>query len=198
MKLVTRFTLFALLFVVGLPAVSEAGPPLICHPFQTSGSELLPWGSGVGWNTPDQKYDVRRLPADTLRLLSPDTPILARMENMRRAVIYAARDARVADELLAAVAARITDTPDPHALFDAGYLIESLKQAAHLHGRTVTTLDGYAMVTKALLVGGSHPEMEFAAALMTEGAKSQSHLRRARAAARADSLLAKNIVKLGW
>ncbi|HUE86311.1 MAG TPA: hypothetical protein VMO26_09560 [Vicinamibacterales bacterium] len=198
MKHVTRFKLFTAALVIALPTISEAGPPLICHPFQTSGAELLPWGTGPGWNTPDNGYDVQRLTADTLRLLTPDAPVLARMENLRRAVIYAARDQRVADQLLAAVAGRITDTPHPIALFDAGYLIESFKQAAHMHGRKVTTADGYAMVRKALLVGGSNAEMEFAAALMTSGATSAAHLQRARAAASAQSLLARNITNLGW
>ena len=196
MKHVTRIKLFAAALVVALPMISEAGPPLICHPFQTSGAELLPWGAGPGWNTPDHGYDVQRLTADTLRLLSADAPVLARMENLRRAVIYAARDKRVADQLLAAVTARVTETPNPVALFDAGYLIESFEQAAHIYGWKVTTADGYAMVKAALQVGGSHAEMEFAAALMTSGAASAAHLRKARASAQ--PLLARNITNLGW
>ena len=198
MTYITRIKLFALVLVFVVPSLSEAGPPLICHPFQTSGSELLPWGAGPGWNTPDQRYDVQRLTADTLRLLTPNAPVLARMENLRRAVIYAARDQRVADQLLAAVVARVTDQPNPMALFDAGYAIESFKQAAHLHGRNVTTADGYAMVRKALLVGGDSPEIEFAAALMTSGTASAAHLQRARSATAAESLLARNISNLGW
>lgn len=196
MKQFTWIKLFAAALVIALPAISEAGPPLICHPFQTAGAELLPWGQGPGWNTPDHGYDVQRLPEDTLRLLTVDAPILTRMEIMRRAVIYAAKDARVADRLLAEVAARVTDAPNPIALFDAGYLIESFKQAAHMYGRKVTTADGYAMVKKALLVGGSNSEMEFAAALMTSGPTSAAHLERARASAQ--SLLARNITNIGW
>ena len=199
MKHLTRIKLLAAAAVIFvLPTLAEAGPPLICHPFQTAGSELLPWGTGPGWNTPDHRYDVQRLTADTLRVMTSDAPVLARMENLRRAVIYATRDRQVADQLLAAVAARVTDTPNPIALFDAGYLIESFKQAAHMNGRTVTTADGYAMVKKALLVGGSNPEMEFAAALMTSGSTSAAHLQRARAATPAESLLARNITNVGW
>ena len=198
MKPIARIKLLAAALVIVLPSISEAGPPLICHPFQTTGSELLPWGTGPGWNTPDHGYDVQRLTADTLRLLTPDAPVLARMENLRRAVIYAARDQRVAEQLLAAVAARVTDVANPVALFDAGYLIESFKQAAHMYSRRVTTADGYSMVKKALLVGGSHAEMEFAAALMTSGSTSAAHLQRARAATAAESLLARNIANVGW
>ncbi len=196
MKHNTRLKFLAAALVIALPTISEAGPPLICHPFQTSGAELLRWGSGPGWNTPDPGYDVQRLTADTLQLLSADAPVLARMENLRRAVIYAARDRRVADELLAAVTARVTDTPTPITLFDAGYLIESFKQASHIFGQKVTTADGYAMVKRALLDGGGSAEMEFAAALMTSGATSAAHLQKARASA--PPLLARNITNLGW
>ena len=96
------------------------------------------------------------------------------------------------------MAARVTDAPNPVALFDAGYLIESFKQAAHMFERSITSADGYAMVKKALLVGGSNAEMEFAAALMTSGSTSAAHLQRARAATPAQSLLARNITNLGW
>ena len=125
----------AVLFV--LPGTAEAGPPLICHPFDAGSSAVLPWGSGPSWNTPDRSYDVRRLTADTLRLLSPDTPILARMENLRRATIYASQDGESPKSSLAAVVARTTSaTPgakNPIALFDAGYLIESYRQATHIY-----------------------------------------------------------------
>ena len=124
--------------VLALPRISEAGPPLICHPFATGTESVLSWGTGSGWNTPDRRYDVQRLTADVLQLLSPKAPILARMENIRRATIYAGQDPRIANELLAAVLARAVaasagTAPDPLALFDAGYLLESYKQAAHLH-----------------------------------------------------------------
>lgn len=150
------------------------------------------------WNTPDHRYDVQRLTEDTLRLLSADAPVLSRMEVMRRAVIYAAKDARVADQLLAAVVARTAGAgeTDPLVQFDAGYLIESYKQVSHLHGRSSTTADGYARVKRALQMSGGHAEMEFAAALMTTGALSTAHLQRARSSA--ESLLARNITNLGW
>ena len=63
-------------------------------------------------------------------MLTPDAPILTRMENMRRATIYAMRDPVIAHELLKAVTARaLATTTDGRAWFDAGYLIESYKQA---------------------------------------------------------------------
>ena len=185
--------------LLALPAMAEAGPPLICHPFQTASGHLLQWGSGPGWNTPDQRYDVRRLTAETLALLDADAPVLSRMENMRRAVIYATKDRRVAEELLQAVRDRAAQPGAGRlALFDAGYLIESYKQATHLFGRTLTAEDGYALVTQALEMGRPDGEMEFAAALMTQGTRSSAHLQRARTLASAESPLARNITQLEW
>lgn len=208
--------LLTLAITLVLPRLAEAGPPLICHPFDPGGQAALPWGSGPGWNTPHGRYDVQGLTADTLRLLTRDAPVLARMENLRRATIYAAQDSRVANELLSAVLARalssvVAGAPDPHALFDAGYLIESYKQAAHLHRYSMLapaaaarwTLrsepggNGYAMVVRALALTGGSADMEFAASLMTEGVASTAHRRRAEAAAARGSLLARNLQAVG-
>jgi hypothetical protein len=203
----------ALAALVAVPSISEAGPPLICHPFATAGEAVLPWGSGPNWNNPDRRYDVQRLTADVLRLLTPNAPILARMENIRRATIYAGQDSRVANELLSAVLARAlasasNGSPDAHALFDAGYLLETYKQAAHLHRYNMLgdagdrwTLrnepggDGYAMVMRASTLLRNSAEMEFAASLMKEGAASAEHRRRAAASAKAGSLLAQNLIR---
>src|SRR5262245_23476440 len=86
---------------LGLAAVAFAGPPLICHPFTTGlGAPLLPWAEGTNnWHLPDRGYDRANLVADTLRLLSADAPILDRMENMRRAAIYADERPAMAAEL---------------------------------------------------------------------------------------------------
>jgi hypothetical protein len=203
----------AVALVLALPGVTEAGPPLICHPFQTGAAPVLQWGDGSSWNTPDPRYDVQRLTSDTLALLASGAPVLARMENLRRATIYAARDANVAGELLSAVLARAfsstgTERPDANALFDAGYLLEAYKQAAGIHGPNGGMLggdghrrallnkgagDGYLIVTRAMALGGGNPEMEFAASLMKSGALSEEHRRRAAAGAPAGSLLARNL-----
>jgi hypothetical protein len=178
--------------------MSEAGPPLLCHPFQTGSSPLLPWGDGSGWNTPATSYDVRQLPDDLLRLLSPDAPVLTRMENVRRAVIYAWDDPRLVDRLIAALTARTSSTTGREqalALFDAGYLLETYRQGAHRHHRTDIP-DGYGMVVRAITALNGNPEMEFAASLMTQGERAESHARRARAGASTESLLAKNIEAL--
>jgi hypothetical protein len=197
-----RMLRHALLFAAALlvsSSAAEAGPPLICHPFQTSSSALLPWGSGPGWNTPDTRYDLQRLIPDTLAILDTETAVLTRMENMRRAVIYATRDRRVAERLLTEVVARAT-APNAGRLarFDAGYLIESYRQATHLFGQQMTTQDGYQMVLRAIAMGMPNPEMEFAAALMTSGQRSAAHLERVRQAAGREPLLAENLTRMGW
>jgi hypothetical protein len=205
---------FALAVLVGAAGAAEAGPPLICHAFDAGKASLLPWANGQGWNTPDRSYDVQRLTSDTMGLLSQEMPVLARMENLRRATIYAAQDKRVAAELLTAVlgkalTAAARDRKDALAWFDAGYLIESYRQASHIYKwdmlsgservawnlRTEPGLDGYSFVSKALQLSGSQPEMEYAASLMKEGPTSAEHRRRAVTGATAGSLLAKNLAK---
>jgi hypothetical protein len=207
----TRRTFVALGLLLTLAGAAEAGPPLICHAFDAGAAPLLPWGQGQGWDSPDRSYDVQRLTADTMRLLSADAPILARMENLRRATIYAARDRQVAAQLMTAIVARTetgTGSPDALAWFDAGYLVESYRQASHIYKwdmlspaeRAKWSLrtepsgsDGYALVRKAIAMIGTSPEMEFAASLMKEGSASAEHRRRAMAGAKAGSLLAKNL-----
>lgn len=206
-------TLLALGVLVTVAGAAEAGPPLICHAFDAGSAPLLPWGKGQSWDSPDASYDVTRLTADTLRLLSPDAPILARMENMRRATIYAARNRAAAGELMSAVMKRAqaaAGSNDPLAWFDAGYLVESYRQASHIYKwdmltkveRTKWTLrdepngvDGYALVQKAITMAGSSAEMEFAASLMKDGPAAAEHRRRAVAGAKAGSLLAKNLAQ---
>ena len=71
-----RTTATALLAaVLTVPAVVEAGPPAICHQFQTGGAPSLPWAEGSGWRRPMPGYDLSRLteaPASRLRRLLRD------------------------------------------------------------------------------------------------------------------------------
>ena len=207
--LTRSFVALAVLFVFTTPAL--AGPPLICHPFDTGGGKLISWGPGPSWNSPLATYDLKNLVADTTSLLTTDAPVLTRMENMRRATIYAMRDSAIAHDLLKTVIARaLAATGDARALFDAGYLIESYKQAAHLRQDRRPELrrwaavdetirvDGYGWVKKALAMTGTSAEMEFAASLMTSDPVSSSHRAKALAAAGKGSLVARNIAKLGF
>ena len=207
----TRQHLFAAviaLLVAASPAI--AGPPLICHPFVTDGGTLIAWGNGPGWNSPDHSYDIRKLVADTTAALTPEAPVLARMENLRRATIYAMRDPVIAEQLLRALMARaLSTTSDGGAWFDAGYLIEAYRQGTHLRGDrkaasaawaavdATIRVDGYGFVKKAIAMRGANAEMEFAASLMTQGAVADAH--RARAAkAGPGSLVVRNLAKLAY
>lgn len=210
LKLVAGIAVF-----VAMSGTAWAGPPLICHPFNAGTAVLLPWGHGSGWNSPDRSYDVQRLTADTLRLLTPGTPVLARMEVMRRATIYAGQDRKVAAALLKAVTDRARSaapaSKDPMPWFDAGYLIETYRQFQSVAGfnmlagaepllaefRTAHAgVEGYGFVLRALQLGGQNAEMEFAASLMHHGTVAAEHRRRAAAGAAAGSLLAKNLANI--
>jgi hypothetical protein len=200
---------FAVVAAVLFVSPAIAGPPLICHPFVTESGKLIAWGNGNGWNAPDHSYDIKKLVADTTATLTPDAPVLTRMENLRRATIYAMRDAAVADQLLKALLNRaLSTTNDGSAWFDAGYLVEAYRQGEHLRAdrrnaaawRAVDEtirVDGYGFVKKAIAMVGPSAEMEFAASLMTQGAVADAH--RARAAkAGPGSLVARNIAKLAY
>lgn len=196
-------TLFVSLVVLA-PAVAQAGPPLICFPMSIGDSRSLAWGSGNGWNTPRQDYDRTRLTADTLALLGAETRVLAHMETLRRAAIYASTDAATAKALFEALrgrAANATDKKaDPLAQFDLGYAVEAYRQTRHLPDSLFSagpTEDGYALVRQALTARGSDPEMEYAAALMTcdraQRGLSDKHLQIALSGAREGSDLARTI-----
>jgi hypothetical protein len=199
----------AVLFIAS-PAL--AGPPLICHPFETGGGRLIAWGTGPGWNTPDRAYDIKKLVADTNAVLTTDSPILTRMENLRRATIYAMRDPQVAQALLKSVTSRaLSTTTGSLAWFDAGYLIESYKQAVAIRDRGNADLrpwaevdetikvDGYNWVKKAMAMAASpSAEMEFAASLMTQGSLANAHRAKALAAAPKNSLIARNIAAMAY
>ena len=186
-----------------------AGPPLICHPFLTESGTLIAWGTGSGWNTPDHSYDIKNLVADTTAALTPEAPVLTRMENLRRATIYAMRDGAVADQLLRALMNRaLSATNNGSAWFDVGYLVEAYRQGEHLRSDRKNAMawasvdatirvDGYGFVKKAIAQLGPSAEMEFAASLMTQGAVAETH--RARAAkAGPGSLVAKNLSRLAY
>ena len=100
-----------LIAALGVVSTASAGPPLICHTFVTdAGARLLPWAASRDWHAPDPSYDAAGLIEDTLGLLSADAPILERMENLRRATIYAAEQpGGTAESLLRAVLERTDD-----------------------------------------------------------------------------------------
>lgn len=207
------FTLIAIAIVMLVPA--QAGPPLICHPIDTGNARSLPW-EGPNWRDVKKDYDLNRLVTDTLALLGPETPVLERMETLRRATVYAvwsnvdrevgmsAKNHKAADALMAALMDRVRSSfrdnkPSALALFDAGYLSASYKQAGYSSpNSSLSGMDGYAMVRKAKGLRGESPEMEFALALITlhpSNPAHRTHLVGALDGAREGSLLEKNLVR---
>ena len=204
-----RFVVVLLATLLCLATLAEAGPPLICHSVEIGPAKSLPWISH-DWNlSGGETYDTKNLVRDTLEILAPDTPVLVRMETLRRATLYARKDPLVAKELLARLHARATSAessgrPDALAWFDVGYLAEAYKQwigqswmkVSKDEQNSAAGVDGYALVKKAIARRGSDPQMEFAAALITLSGPAEEHRRHALnaiAGARIDPLLAQNL-----
>ena len=194
-----------------------AGPPLLCHPFDTASAASLPWGGG--WNRIDTRYDTARLSADTLRLLATDTPVIARMETLRRAAIYASADGAHVRDLAMKLDTRITAAGTPQAkalaLFDAGYYAETLQDIVRLQGYDMPGIgkadtaairgvlakgDGSLRIAEALKLRADDASMRFASALVASADRREQdyamHARIARAGARHDRLLALNVDKI--
>lgn len=205
----------ALLMAAAVQQAALAGPPLICHPIEIGNAKSLPW-AGANWRDVKKDYDLNNLVADTLALLQPNTPVLERMETIRRATVYAVWSKRdhevgitvksnaIAEELQAKLMERVREAfrlnkPATMALFDAGYLDASFKQAGYKSNvNTPSLADGYAMVRKGANHQGGSPEIEFALAIISEHprqAAHQGHLQKAIAGAKDGSLLAINLVK---
>ena len=163
------------------PVAAPAGPPLVCFPMAIGNARSLAWAPGSGWKGALPDYDRAKLTADTLSLLGPETGVLARMETLRRAVIYAATDEAGASGLFAGLRKRAAGGPSgkagPLAEFDLGYAVAAWGEARHVtHGAFAVVApgeDGYALVRRALAARGPDPEMEYAAALMTLGLSSR-------------------------
>lgn len=221
MKLKKNWSLrfFAMLVAAMLVFVNiaQAGPPLICHAFEIGQAKSLPL-AGHGWNlSGSENYDTKNLAADTLEILQPDTPVLVRMETLRRATLYARQDPLAAKELLAKLYARATSSetaghPDALAWFDGGYLAETYKQwigkdlphmtdGMRLDANPAAGVDGYAWVKKAIALRGAalrgdDAQMEFAAALITLSGPREEHAQHAQkaiAGGKTDALLAQNL-----
>jgi len=196
-----------LLVTIGFAALgtmffAQAGPPLICHPYNIGDAKSLPWSAGSNWDNPDKSYNIKNLAGDTVAILDRTPTVLVRMETLRRAVLYGSKDHDAARTLLAQLktreaAAEASKTPGAAAIFDYGYFLSSLKQIEWLYKEDLTGgIDGYPFVQKALAIQPDSSEMHFAAAIMASSPPRPSdrdeHLRKARAA-KNDSLLSQNI-----
>ena len=204
------------LFTLGLvallaPASLHAGPPLICHPYEIGAAQSLPGTTdGSHWLGLDRNYDRKNLVRDTLALLTPEMPILVRMETLRRAALYTtnelknwktdgsgytAEDRALAFGLLEKLRERTNEKGATRtlALFDAGFFAETLRQTSMDPG-----VDGYPLLAQAAAARPNDPEIQFALALVSAAPKRgpgepTDHLARARAGAKTNALLAANL-----
>lgn len=195
-----------------------AGPPLLCHPFDIGDAHSLPW-SPSSWSEGRRDYKVANLVADTEALLTPTTPVIVRMETLRRAALYASLDSNVAAQLLDALNARAaaaertasSSQASALALFDAGYLTETYQQIAELgrfdgfatRSHTIAGVlgkaDGKALMDRTIALRPDDGAIRFAAALVaasTDKTAYAQHAAKAREGASRDPLLARNIKQL--
>lgn len=196
----SAFAVLVALCIAAGPA--WAGPPLICHAFDIGNAKSLPWVSH-DWNlTGGESYDTNALGKDTLAILDSSRVTLVHMETLRRATLYAKKNAEAAKQLLLMLTARAEASersarPDALAIFDAGYLAEAYKQWLGDGAKNPANgMDGYTLVKKALRLQTNDAQMEFAAALIAlrfPEAERQEHAKKAIAGARTDELLARNL-----
>lgn len=202
-----RRALAALLFAVFLPLTVHAGPPLICHPYAIGDAHSLPGGTKDHFGL-SAGYDRANLVNDTLALLTPATPVIVRMETLRRAALYATNemsawrsnqpygeaDRALALDLLQKLRARAqaaSDATRPLALFDLGFYAETLRQT-----RLDPALDGYELLAKAAELRPGDPDVQFALALASVYPKRKEHavhLDSAKAGAKPGTLLTANL-----
>jgi hypothetical protein len=205
-------TAAALVFAVATPAL--AGPPLLCHPFDIGTAKSLPWDGTRGWSQGRADYPLKELVADTEALLQPSTPVIVRMETLRRAAIYASQDATVAATLMDRLNAKVrpgVTAQDALAALDAAYLIEALRQVTMLDRsaefrdrvagvhEVVKGRDAKPLLAQALQARPSDPSVAFAAALIAMDSDKPAYgayAARARSGVSQDALLARNIKHL--
>lgn len=207
MKSLPRFrAALAALCLAVLPTLAHAGPPLICHPYAIGSAKSLPGGTKDHFGL-SASYDRTPLVADTLALLTPDTPVIVRMETLRRAALYATNamsawrnqgaytdaDRNLAFGLLEKLRLRTQDAAWPRdlALFDLGFYAETLRQT-----KLDPALDGYAFLAKAAELRPADADVQFALALASVWPKRPehaTHLAHAAAGAKPGTLLAVNL-----
>jgi hypothetical protein len=213
MKHCFRTTILAAAAVVAMAAPALAGPPLLCHAYDIGNARSLPWVGEKSWFEGRPDYNLKNVVADTESLLTPATPVLVRMETLRRAAIYASSDPQVANALLKrfisrAEASEASGSPDALAYLDAAYLAGAFNEFTMLaHSKEWASraavarqakgaLDAYALISKSVALRPADPAIQFAAALISSdehrGAY-EGHAAKARAGADADLLLARNL-----
>jgi hypothetical protein len=196
---------FALAFAF-TPQVQAGGTPLLCHPYAIGAASSLP--GGHDYHGCSASYDRQNLTAETLALLTPETPVLVRMETLRRAALYAGAkklrwrqyeddDATHVRSLLGKLQTRVDQARGAElalAVFDLGFFRETLRQS------NIEAVDGYALLVRAAELRGGDPDIPFALALASSRPlrkEFSDYAAQARAGAKPDSLLAANLVLIG-
>jgi hypothetical protein len=207
------FAVLVTLVALAAARTALAGPPLLCHPFDIGDATSLPWDGSASWQGARADYPLSRLVTDMQSLLSSSTPIVVRMETLRRAAIYAGRDPKVAARLFTALTARAESAGQAGrtaalAYLDAAYYVGAIRELSQLsqspevgdRGPALRAIvqgtDGYTLAAKALALQPGDAAMEFAAALIAiDGHRDAytQHAQKARAGAAQDALLARNI-----
>jgi hypothetical protein len=199
------------LTLVATPAL--AGPPLLCHPFDIGSARSLPWSGASSWFEGDANYRIENLVADTEAVLTPSTPVVVRMETLRRAAIYASGDGAISARLLDRFVKRAEATgpngqPDALQLLDAAYIAGAYREmtmlgkdsfwasrVAGLRAALGNTKDS-ALISRSIAARPDDPGIRFAAALILSDSDRQAyreHAEKARAGAAQDTLLARNL-----
>jgi hypothetical protein len=194
-----------------VPGLAFAGPPLLCHPYDIGSAASLPWGQS--WADGMPGYDVAHLVSDTEALLGPQTPVIVRMETLRRAAIYASRDGKAASALLDRLTAKARASqkagrPDALALLDAAYVAGALDELVAIGGvapykekiggvrAALGSANASSLIAESLAAQPNDPTIEFAAALIAsdkDHSAYEEHARRAKQGASKDPLLARNL-----
>lgn len=211
-----NMAILAALALLPLPGIAMAADPweemfeqpLVKWALIIGEAKSLPWSNPQVWDSIDPNYDAAQAPVDALRLLAPETPALARMETLRRTVVYARQKPGVAYQLLAALSNRVAEAEsagkiDPLALFDLGYYYEACRQAPWLKWEFLGDRNGYALVMRVIqLLGAAAPdalEMQFAAGLILLEPRGQHpyypHFKTVVKAVQPGALLEKNLVR---
>jgi hypothetical protein len=186
---------------------------LLCHPYEIGAAKSLPWVGEKNWFEGQPGYKVENLVADTEALLTPATPVIVRMETLRRAALYASTDPKVANGLLKRLISRAEASeeagrPDALAYLDAAYLAGAFNELtmlakskewetrAAVASSVKGSLDAYALIAKSVAARPNDAAIQFAAALIASDDHRTAypvHAAKARAGADSDTLLARNI-----
>ena len=168
---------------------------MTCHLFHIGNERSLPWDTGAGWDSKLASYDTSRLVEQTLELLTPNTPVIVRMETLRRAVIYASGKPELTLEMASRLVERSKQTKvDPLAAFDAGYFIEAVHQSSK--NDPLKGMDGYSIARTSIATTKDVAAVEFGLSLMrVDQGWPNDHYRNAVRGASEGSLLAVNLVK---